>query len=383
MNKAIICFFIAILTISCVGRRTTDNNDRGIHVNTFTIYNDTLTIEPVDGDNEAPYPFGFQNPMADYRKNFSFLKEDKTSDYQGFYDYYTFSSLDNQIIFEEKKYDHPLYTVIYANITDPRIVLKSGIHVGERKDIVLSKLYMKEEIRDFHVLVIGYYPIDGRTYLYFDNDTLCRIKILSENDVIQNPEPCGPVEAGRIRGWKGKKLLAAKGSEFLKPVCYLNEQGDTIVPYGKYEYCGYDSIAPIGIVSEPRGGIVMINNKGEKLFKVMTIDNLQADYVSEGLYRILDEEGKIGYADTLGNVVIKPQFQCAWPFEGGHARVAYHGKKISEDEHSEWESDEWFYVDKKGQVVEVKEGKGQCITGIEYLLFLPFLFLKQLLFPFV
>ncbi|MEE3386188.1 MAG: WG repeat-containing protein, partial [Prevotella sp.] len=170
--------------------------------------------------------------------------------------------------------------------------------------------------------------------------------------VIQNPEPCGFIEAGRCRGWKGKKLFAAKGSEFLNPVCYLNEQGDTIVPYGKYEYCGFDSIAPIGIVAEPHVGIVMINSKGEKLFEVMTIDNFQADDVHEGLYRILDDEGKIGYADTLGNVVIKPQFQCAWPFEGGRARVAYHGKKNSMDEHSEWESDEWFYIDKNGQRVD-------------------------------
>ena len=255
--------------------------------------------------------------------------------------------------------------------------------MGETRDSVLSKLYMKEGIRDFHVLVIGDYPIDGKTYLYFYKDTLCRIKILSDNSIIQNPEPCGFIEAGRCRGWNGKKLFAAKRAEFLKPICYLTEQGDTIVPYGKYEYCGYDSIAPIGIVVEPHGGIVMINNKGEELFKVMTIDNFQADYVSEGLYRILDDKGKIGYADTLGNVIIKPQFQCAWPFQGGHARVAYHGKKNSKDEHSDWESDEWFYIDKNGQRVDVPESNRKCLTGIEFLLVSAFLFLKHMLFPFV
>ena len=381
MNKAIIFIFAALLTISCVGREETASEEKGDHVNTFIYSNDTLTIEPVNGDCMAPYPFGFQKPLADYRKDFSFLKENKTSDYQCIQNYYTFSSQDNQIILQEESYDDPFYTVIYANITDPRIVLKSGIHVGETRDSVLSKLHMKEEVPNFHVLIVGFYPTYGKTYFYFDKDTLCRIKILSIENVIQNPEPCGFIEAGRCRGWKGKKLFAAKGSEFLNPVCYLNEQGDTIVPYGKYEYCGFDSIAPIGIVAEPHVGIVMINSKGEKLFEVMTIDNFQADDICEGLYRILDDEGKIGYADTLGHVVIKPQFQCAWPFEGGRARVAYHGKKNSMDEHSEWESDEWFYIDKNGQRVDGPNGK--CLTGIESLLVLPFLFIKHLLFPFI
>ena len=32
------------------------------------------------------------------------------------------------------------------------------------------------------------------------------------------------------------------------PVCYLNERGDTIVPYGKYRYCQTDTIEKIGFV---------------------------------------------------------------------------------------------------------------------------------------
>ncbi|MEE3383862.1 MAG: hypothetical protein VZR36_02100, partial [Prevotella sp.] len=229
MNKAIIFVFAALLTISCVGRQKTASEDKGIHVNTFCYINDTLKLEPVNDDCMAPYPFGFQKPLADYRKDFSFLEENKTSDYQCIQNYYTFSSQDNQIILQEESYDDPFYTVIYANITDPRIVLKSGIHVGETRDSVLSKLHMKEEVPNFHVLIAGFYHTDYTTYFYFDDDTLCRIKILSVENVIQNPEPCGFIEAGRCRGWKGKKLFAAKGSEFLNPVCYLNEQGDTIV----------------------------------------------------------------------------------------------------------------------------------------------------------
>ena len=35
-----------------------------------------------------------------------------------------------------------------------------------------------------------------------------------------------------------------------------------------------------------------------------------------------------GYADSLGNVVIKPQFTFAYPFEDGKAKVTNSGKKV-------------------------------------------------------
>ena len=37
------------------------------------------------------------------------------------------------------------------------------------------------------------------------------------------------------------------------------------------------------------------------------------DYVSEGLYRIVDRKGRIGYADETGKTVIRPRF--AWQGE--------------------------------------------------------------------
>jgi hypothetical protein len=75
------------------------------------------------------------------------------------------------------------------------------------------------------------------------------------------------------------------------------------------------------------------------------------DYVQEGLYRIVDPQGKIGYATKKGQVVIKPQFAFGFPFEKGEAKVTKTGKSMCVDsgcEHSYWESDDWFYIDKKG-----------------------------------
>ena len=99
------------------------------------------------------------------------------------------------------------------------------------------------------------------------------------------------------------------------PVCYLNERGDTIVPYGKYRYCQTDTIKKIGFAYENKpkdARIICINDAGKELFYVFKYDN-GPDYIQEGLFRIMNEDGLVGFADSLGNVVIKPQFKFAYP----------------------------------------------------------------------
>ncbi len=77
------------------------------------------------------------------------------------------------------------------------------------------------------------------------------------------------------------------------------------------------------------------------------------DYIREGLFRIMDENELIGFADSLGNVVIKPQFKFAFPFKNGKARITFTGEKtaISNGEHHEWVSNEWQYINKKGKLL--------------------------------
>ena len=139
------------------------------------------------------------------------------------------------------------------------------------------------------------------------------------------------------------------------PVCYLNEQGDTIVPYNKYKFCQTDTIRNIGFVYEYKqdARIVCINNQGKELFYMFKHDN-GPDYIREGLFRIMDENGLIGFADSLGNVVIKPQFKFAFPFKNGKAKVTFmgEGKAIFNVEHHEWVSDKWQYINKKGELLQ-------------------------------
>lgn len=77
------------------------------------------------------------------------------------------------------------------------------------------------------------------------------------------------------------------------------------------------------------------------------------DYVREGLYRIVDDRGRMGYADESGRVVIAPRFAFALPFEDGKAKVTDTGQRKevpgSGGEHWYWESDAWYFIDTMGR----------------------------------
>lgn len=86
-------------------------------------------------------------------------------------------------------------------------------------------------------------------------------------------------------------LIARTTEKYLEvgvPVCYLNEQGDTIIPYGQYKFCQADTIRNIGFVYENKqdARIVCIDNQGKELFYVFKYDT-GPDYIREGLFRIM------------------------------------------------------------------------------------------------
>lgn len=120
-----------------------------------------------------------------------------------------------------------------------------------------------------------------------------------------------------FRKTKGK-LFAHTFEENLEtgvPVCFLNEQGDTIVPFGKYKFCQINLVKNLVFAYENKqdARIVCLNGQGKELFYVFQYDN-GPDKLREGLFRITDENGLIGFADSLGNIVVKPQFKFAFPF---------------------------------------------------------------------
>ena len=82
------------------------------------------------------------------------------------------------------------------------------------------------------------------------------------------------------------------------------------------------------------------------------------DPVQEGVYRIVDEKGRIGYADEHGNTLVEPRFAFGFPFENGKAKVTDTGELEeapgSDGEYHYWESDDWYYINRQGQRIEQK-----------------------------
>lgn len=132
---------------------------------------------------------------------------------------------------------------------------------------------------------------------------------------------------------------------------YINSEGDTIIPTGKYSYCYTDTIRTVGMVMEKESGKILgIDNNGTELFEVFNYDN-GPDYVESGLFRIVNN-GKIGYANSDGKIMIKPDFDCAYPFEGNFAKVSNNCVSEKMGDHSMWKSDNWYKITKDGKRVE-------------------------------
>ncbi|MBX2929627.1 MAG: hypothetical protein KF852_17475 [Saprospiraceae bacterium] len=95
------------------------------------------------------------------------------------------------------------------------------------------------------------------------------------------------------------------------------------------------------------GKWVIMDSQKTVLYGVFLYDN-GPDYPAEGLIRVV-KNGKIGYADAdTYAIVIEPQFDCAFPFENGQAKVSNECQTVKDGEHSVWESDAWQYIDKQG-----------------------------------
>ncbi len=86
-------------------------------------------------------------------------------------------------------------------------------------------------------------------------------------------------------------------------------------------------------------------------FKPYQYDNGD-DYVSDGRYRIVDKDGKVGYATVNNAVIISPRFAFGFPFKNGRAKVTDSGHleevEGSDGEYHYWVSDSWYWIDKMG-----------------------------------
>lgn len=153
-------------------------------------------------------------------------------------------------------------------------------------------------------------------------------------------------------------LLAVTYEEYLQygsPVAYLNSSGDTIIPFGKFAYFGTDTFLHYATVIEIRndstfGPIVAIDHNQHVLFDVVLFD-MAPDGFNDGLTRV-KRNGKMGFANAFGEIVIPCQYAYAYWFEYGVAKVTYEATQHSDGDHTWIESDDWFEIDTRGIRVE-------------------------------
>lgn len=151
-------------------------------------------------------------------------------------------------------------------------------------------------------------------------------------------------------------LIKIHQGEYDEPgvkTAYINDKGDTIIPFNKYFYCYTDTLKDFAIVIDSLKNLIAIDKNENVLFGVFWYDN-GPDYISDGLFRILKDE-KIGYANEKGQIIIEAQFKCAFPFKNGIAKVSNDCSSQQDHEYTKWISDNWFFIDKSGTRVSTQE----------------------------
>lgn len=148
-----------------------------------------------------------------------------------------------------------------------------------------------------------------------------------------------------VKAQDKQDYLLLKGQETFS---YVDKNGKTVIPEGKYKYCYTDTFRTYAIVLSHKQGWIGIDRNENTLYNVFVFDN-GPDYPSDGLFRIV-KNGQIGYANVeSGKIIIQPQFEAAYPFEDGKAKVSIKAKTVSYGEYSKWENTDWFYIDKTGK----------------------------------
>ena len=146
---------------------------------------------------------------------------------------------------------------------------------------------------------------------------------------------------------------------------FINSDGDTVtrLDTSKYYYCWNDTtryFAIVGINHKP--GWWAIDRNENILFQVFNTSDGEPspDELTYQMIRIVDDKGKIGFANYKGEIVIKPQFEIATSFYKDKAIIGSQCKKVlwccegeNEDKHYMIQCEKTGYINLKGQVQEL------------------------------
>jgi hypothetical protein len=144
----------------------------------------------------------------------------------------------------------------------------------------------------------------------------------------------------------------------------INKNGDTIQKLDSSKYLNtLQNEFNHFVIFEIKGksGWSAIDIKEKFLFQVY--NRLQGepfpDYLKENRIRVIDENNKIGFADSLGTIIIKPQFERVTEFDNGFAIIQSECTEIKNEENKgehpgvRYECEKIGYIDKNGNIIEI------------------------------
>lgn len=151
------------------------------------------------------------------------------------------------------------------------------------------------------------------------------------------------------------KFCENENCEYGTKMGYRNTEGDTIIPLGKYYVCYTYKFINFAVVLTHDSRVIAIDKNGTELYEVYWFDGMPDNEFTENygegeLFRI-KINGLIGFANLEGEIVIKPQFECADYFRNGKCWVAKKCDLVPDGEHTVMKSDEGYYIDPQGNIV--------------------------------
>lgn len=131
---------------------------------------------------------------------------------------------------------------------------------------------------------------------------------------------------------------------------YQNEAGEVKLrlPEDQYANCFTDTFVYYAIVYHTDYGLVGIDKNEKVLFNLFNYDN--GYYEKEGFLRIV-EDGKMGFANQKGQIVIAPKFDAAYSFSDSLAAVCQGCTEEKMDEYTMWVGGKWGFIDTEGKMV--------------------------------
>ena len=119
-----------------------------------------------------------------------------------------------------------------------------------------------------------------------------------------------------------------------------------------------------------------VNRKGDFLFYPYFFDN-GPDYLKENYFRIQDEKGKVGFANSDGEITIKPQYDYASSFVMGFSSYCNgcYLDRTKDPEHPPLVGGKWGFIDKFGkEITTTNSPKGKNDFKTENGKFIPYQF---------